>query len=124
MWFKPGDFLLTENFIEDLAFFRREFPRLVRFGGFSFGEQAVERPHAAAEDEEFGALFAKAFEFGSFKGRGLAEHPGDDARFDGCVADGVEWGWSVFVHGRLEIGSVLSLLRIPRQDGGGSRRGF
>ena len=73
---------------------------MIGLGGFGFGEQAVEGAHAAAEDEQFGALFAEAFKFGGLEGGGLAEDPGDDARLDGFVADGVEWGWWFFVHGK------------------------
>jgi hypothetical protein len=96
--FEPGDFLLTEDFIEDLAFLCGEFPRMVLLSSFNFGEEAVEGAHAAAEDEEFGALFAEALELRGLEGGGLAEDPGDDARLDGFVADGLEWRWWFFVH--------------------------
>ena len=54
----------------------------------------MKSPHAAAEDEQFGAFFAEAIKFGGFESGGLAENPCDDARFDRLIADGVEW-WLV-----------------------------
>jgi hypothetical protein len=76
---------------------------VIPLGGLGCGEQAVEGAHAAAEDEELGLFLAKAFEFGGLEGGCLAEDPGDDAGLDGRVADGVERGWSFFVHGKFEI---------------------
>jgi hypothetical protein len=98
LWFQPAGLFLTENVVEELALLGREFPGLVFPGGFGFGEEAVEGEHAAVENVELGALFAEAFEFRGLEGGGLAEDPGDDARLDGFVADGVEWGWRFFVH--------------------------
>ena len=107
--------------------------RSLRFSGGSFHERSgsaasasVRRPWsalAAAEDEQFRAFCAEAFEFGGFEGGGLAENPGDDARFDRLVADGVEWG---VVHFRIEIRDLrfISPRLIPRRGGGGNRLDF